>query len=196
MIVSWPKHSTPSLFHFTVKTPQQKLLDGLSLLLPKFAKSPSAQQVPNVVFPLSSMLPPLPEGTLRVWLPWKQGGLTVWLRKHWQTDWIQSRNHLHVCIYIYMRVVLNSFMWKTQSSPEKIIFRQTLANPTFIFSGACWPRLVRRTWMCDILKFVPGFWSIVTLHSVAAAPKHLRSALRCCTFTGQFWHNKSTVWAT
>ena len=34
---------------------------------------------------------------------------------------------------------------------------------------------------------------------VAVALKHLRSALRCwslLTFIGQFWHNKSTVWAT
>ena len=52
---------------------------------------------------------------------------------------------------------------------RKKFFRQTLANPTFIFSRTCWPRLVRRTWMCDILKFAPGVWSLVTLHSVAAA---------------------------
>ena len=79
---------------------------------------------------------------------------------------------------------------------KKNYFRQTLANPMFIFSGTCWPRLVRRTWMRDILKFVPGVWSLVTLHSLAAALKHLRSALRCwslLTFIGQFWHNKSTV---
>ena len=78
--------------------------------------------------------------------------------------------------YIYiskdMRVVLNSFTWKTLSSPEKNL-RQTLANPTFIFSGTCWPRPVRRIWMCDILKFAPGVWSRVTLHSVAAALKDL-----------------------
>ena len=49
---------------------------------------------------------------------------------------------------------------------------------------------------CDILKFVPGIWSFVTLHSAAAPLKHLRCALRCwslLTFIGQFWHNKSTV---
>ena len=48
-------------------------------------------------------------------------------------------------------------------------------------------------------EIVPGVWSLVTLHSAAAALKHLRSALRCwslLTFIGQFWHNKSTVWAT
>ena len=91
-----------------------------------------------------------------------------------------------------MRVVLNSFMWEFHLRQQKF-FRQTLANPRFIFSGTCWPRLVRRTWMCDILKFVPGVWSLVTLNSVAAALKHLRSALRCwslLTFIGQFWHNK------
>ena len=45
-------------------------------------------------------------------------------------------------------------------------------------------------------QIVPGVWSLVTLHSAAAALKHLRSALRCwslLTFIGQFWHNKSTV---
>ena len=46
-------------------------------------------------------------------------------------------------------------------------------------------------------QIVPGVWSLVTLHSAAAALKHLRSALLRCwsllTFIGQFWHNKSTV---
>ena len=45
-------------------------------------------------------------------------------------------------------------------------------------------------------QIVPGVWSLVTLHSAAAALKHLRSASRCwslLTFIGQFWHNKSTV---
>ena len=48
-------------------------------------------------------------------------------------------------------------------------------------------------------QIVPGVWSLVTLHSAAAALKHLPSALRCwslLTFIGQFWHNKSTVEAT
>ena len=70
-------------------------------------------------------------------------------------------------------------------------FHQTLANPMFVFCGTCCPTLVRRTLMCDILKFVPGVCSPVTLHSVAAALKHLRFALRCwsvLTFIGQFWH--------
>ncbi len=47
---------------------------------------------------------------------------------------------------LYMRVVLNSFTWKTSSSPKKF-FRQTLvADPSFIFNGTCWPRLVRKHW--------------------------------------------------
>ena len=29
---------------------------------------------------------------------------------------------------------------------QKNYFRQTLANPMFIFSGTCWPRLVRKHW--------------------------------------------------
>ena len=54
-----------------------------------------------------------------------------------------------------MGVVLDSFMWKRHLRQKKYI-RQILATPRFIFSGTCWPRLVRRTWMCDILKFAPG----------------------------------------
>ena len=41
--------------------------------------------------------------------------------------------------------------------------------------------------ICDLLKFAPGVCSPVTLHSVAAALKHLRFAVRCwslLTFIG------------
>ena len=54
--------------------------------------------------------------------------------------------------YIYMRVVLNSFIWKTSSSPNKNSFRRTFANSMFFFRGTCWPRFLRKTWMCDILN--------------------------------------------
>ena len=96
----------------------------------------------------------------------------------------------------YMRVVLNSFTWKRTSSPffaNKKIFRQTLADPMFIFSGTCWPRLVRKTLMCDLRKFVPGVCSLVTLHSVAAAPKHLRFALRCWSLL-TFIRRNYSIW--
>ncbi len=73
-------------------------------------------------------------------------------------------------ISIYMRVVLNSFMWKTSSSPKNY-FRQTLANPKFIFSGTCWPRLVRKHW-CVISSNLFQAPTPVTFHSVAAALKH------------------------
>ena len=53
--------------------------------------------------------------------------------------------------YVYMRVVLNSFIWKTPSSPKKKFFRRTFANSMFIFRGTCWPRFLRKTWMCDIM---------------------------------------------
>ena len=66
--------------------------------------------------------------------------------------------YTHICILCYMRlqrymrVVLNSFIWKTPSSPKKKFFRRTFANSMFIFRGTCWPRFLRKTWMCDILK--------------------------------------------
>ena len=73
-------------------------------------------------------------------------------------DALMDAEHLSICnggwvyiyIYICMRVVLNSFMWKTSSSQKKIDFRKTLANPMFIFSGTCWPRLVRKKHWCVI----------------------------------------------
>ena len=54
---------------------------------------------------------------------------------------------------------------------KKSILSPNFSEPDVYFSGTFWPRLVRRTWMCDILKFVPGVCSLVTLHSVAAALK-------------------------
>ena len=51
-----------------------------------------------------------------------------------------------------MRVVLNSFIWKTSSSPKKISFAELSRTPCFFFRGTCRRRFLRRTWMCDILK--------------------------------------------
>ena len=69
------------------------------------------------------------------------------------------------------------------------IFSPNLANPMFTLSGTCCPTLARKTLMCDILKFVPGVCSPVTLHSVAAALKHLRLSLR-------YWLTSSASSAT
>ena len=69
--------------------------------------------------------------------------------------------------------------------------KNILANPLCILSGTCCRTLVRKTLMCDSLKFVPGVCSPGTLRSVAAGFKHLRFALRCLsllTFISQFWH--------
>ena len=59
------------------------------------------------------------------------------------------------------------FHLETTSSLINKLCRQTLANPMFIFSGTCCPTLVEKTLMCDLLKFVPGVCSPVTLHSAA-----------------------------
>ena len=37
-------------------------------------------------------------------------------------------------IYIYMRVVLNSFIWKTSSSPKKNSFAELSRTPCFSFA--------------------------------------------------------------
>ena len=85
---------------------------------------------------------------------------------------------------------------------ENAIFaKKNLLSPNFRELHVCLSRYM----LAKILKknvdvrypqIVPGVWSLVTLHSAAAALKHLRSALRCwslLTFIGQFWQNKSTV---
>lgn len=54
-------------------------------------------------------------------------------------------------------------------------FRQTLANPVPIFSGTCCPTLVRKAFVCDIHKFVPGVCS----------PSHT-SFSGSCTYTFTF----------
>ena len=60
------------------------------------------------------------------------------------------------------------------SADISFFFRQTWAKPMFIFSGTCCPSLVRKALVCDLLKFVPGACSPVTLHSVAGALKDIR----------------------
>ena len=110
-------------------------------------------------------------------------------------SFLRQRLQVQVKKISYMRVVLNSFIWKTSSSPKQNSFAELSRTPCFSFAvhvGEDFKKNVD-VWYPQI---VPGVWSLVTLHSAAAALKHLRSALRCwslLTFIGQFWHNKSTV---
>ena len=68
-----------------------------------------------------------------------------------QCLWTLHELKLKKCLE-YVRVVLNSFIWKTSSSPKNCFFRRTFANSMFFFRGTCWQRFLRKTWMCDILK--------------------------------------------
>ena len=100
---------------------------------------------------------------------------------------IQYCSHEHLVTYvffvvnviIYMRVVLNSFIWKTSSSPKKKFFRRTFANSMFFLSRYMLAKIFKKNVDVWYPQIVPGVWSLVTLHSAAAALKHLRSALRC-----------------
>ena len=97
--------------------------------------------------------------------------------------------------YKHVRVVLNSFIWKTSSSPKKILSPNFRELHVFL-SRYMLAKIFKKNVDVWYPQIVPGVWSLVTLHSAAAALKHLRSALRCwslLTFIGQFWHNKSTV---
>ena len=51
-------------------------------------------------------------------------------------------------IYIYILYIYEGcskfFYVETVIFAKKNYFRQTLANPKFIFSGTCWPRLARK----------------------------------------------------
>ena len=101
-----------------------------------------------------------------------------------------------VNVIIYMRVVLNSFIWKTSSSPPKKILSPNFRELHVFLSRYMLAKIFKKNVDVWYPQIVPGVWSLVTLHSAAAALKHLRSALRCwslLTFIGQFWHNKSTV---
>ena len=96
--------------------------------------------------------------------------------------------------YIYT-YVLNSFTWKTSSSPKKILSPNFRELHVFL-SRYRLAKIFEKNVDVWYPEIVPGVWSLVTLHSAAAALKHLRSALRCwslLTFIGQFWHSKSTV---
>ena len=68
-----------------------------------------------------------------------------------QNDLLQNAARKYIACLKFMRVVPNSFIWKTSSSQKTNYFRRTFANSMFIFRGTCWRRF-RKTWMCDILK--------------------------------------------
>ena len=74
--------------------------------------------------------------------------------------------------YIYMRVVLNSFLWKPSSSPKINLLSPNFSEHQVYLWRHMLAKTGKKTLMCDILKFVPGACSPVTLHSVAAALKH------------------------
>ena len=96
----------------------------------------------------------------------------------------------------HMRVVLNSFIWKTPSSPKKNLLSPNFRELHVFLSRYMLAKIFKKNVDVWYPQIVPGVWSLVTLHSAAAVLKHLRSALRCwslLTFIGQFWHNKSTV---
>ena len=84
---------------------------------------------------------------------------------------------------------------------ENVIFAKKILSPNFrelhvFLSRYMLAKIFKKNVDVWYPQIVPGVWSLVTLHSAAAALKHLRSALRCwslLTFIGQFWHNKSTV---
>ena len=103
-----------------------------------------------------------------VGLPWWLVGLPCCNPQPWVWDCKKSVSKAHRLFIVgislmegwliqdcicegYVRVVLNSFIWKTSSSPKKI-FRRAFANSMFFFRGTCWRRFLRKTWMSDILK--------------------------------------------
>ena len=78
-----------------------------------------------------------------------------------------------------MRVVLNSFIWKTSSSPKKKILSPNFRELHVFLSRYMLAKIFQKNVDVWYPQIVPGVWSLVTLHSAAAALKHLRSALRC-----------------
>ena len=52
----------------------------------------------------------------------------------------------------HMRVVLNLHLENVIFAKKKKFFRRTFANSMFFFRCTCWPRFLRKTWMCGILK--------------------------------------------
>ena len=110
-------------------------------------------------------------------------------------DW-SSVVPIEAAQFEYMRVVLNSFIWKTSSSPKFFFLSPNFRELHVFLSRYMLAKIFKKNVDAWYPQIVPGVWSLVTLHSAATALKHLRSALRCwslLTFIGQFWHNKSTV---
>ena len=85
----------------------------------------------------------------------------------------------HVMSHAYVRVVLNSFIWKTPSSPKIFFLSPNFRELHVYLSRYMLAKIFKKNMDVWYPQIVPGVWSLVTLHSAAAALKHLRSALRC-----------------
>ena len=55
-----------------------------------------------------------------------------------------------------MRVVLNSFIWKRPSSPEKSSFAKLSPTPRLSLAAHVGQDFEEHGCLCDILKFGPG----------------------------------------
>ena len=68
---------------------------------------------------------------------------------------------------VYMRVVLNSFIWKTSSSPKKNLSPNFRELHVFL-SRYMLAKIFKKNVDVWYPQIVPGVWSLVTLHSAAA----------------------------
>ena len=111
-------------------------------------------------------------------------------------DLIHNMHHMH----LYAMMTNNHYVIAQSSLYELMIYEGCskffhLENAIFAKKKVLSPNFrelhvyLSRYTLAKILKqnmdvwypqIVPGVWSLVTLHSAAAALKHLRSALRCC----------------
>ena len=81
-----------------------------------------------------------------------------------------------------MRVVLNSFHLENAIFAKKKsqTFAEIIREIHVYLPRYMLAKIVKKNMDVWYPQIVPGVWSLVTLHSAAAALKHLRSALRCC----------------
>ena len=59
--------------------------------------------------------------------------------------------YIYICIYVH-EGCSKFFHLENVIFAKQNYFRRTFANSMFFFRGTCWPRFLRKTWMCDILK--------------------------------------------
>ena len=111
-------------------------------------------------------------GTNKVWRCISSFHVSNKAHESWLVQVYWNNEPKRIYFELYMRAVLNSFIWKTSSSP-KIFLSPNFSELHVFLSRYMLAKICKKNVDVWYPQIVPGVWPLVTLPSAAAALKHL-----------------------